>query len=65
VAGPRGPVLPYRSDFQGGTLSGACAVGGIGGHRLRQAGGSAACPAGPGRRWDNEMQQDSAGLDGT
>ncbi len=37
---------PCRSDFQGGTLSGACAAGGSGGHRLRQAGGLAACPAG-------------------
>ena len=37
---------PCRSDFQGGTLSGACTAGGSGGHRLRQAGGSAACPAG-------------------
>jgi hypothetical protein len=37
---------PCRSDFQGGTLSGACTAGGSGGHRLRQAGGLAACPAG-------------------
>ena len=34
------------------------------GHRLRQAGGSAACPAGSRRRWDGEMQLDSADLMG-
>lgn len=36
---------PCRSDFQGGTVSDACPAGEYG-HRLRQAGGSAACPAG-------------------
>ena len=38
---------------------------GSGGHRLPQAGGSAACRPGPGQQWDNEIQLDSAGLDGT
>jgi hypothetical protein len=47
---------------------------GNGGHRLRQAGGLTACPvsmamgkspAGARTAVGNEMQQDSAGLDGT
>jgi hypothetical protein len=36
---------PRRPGFQGGTVSGARPAGEYG-HRLRQAGGSAACPAG-------------------
>ena len=35
------------------------------GHRLRQAGGLAACRPRPWQQWDNETQLDSAGLDGT
>ena len=57
---------PCRPDSKDGRVSGTCpARPGEYGHRLRQAGGLAACPAGPGRQWDDEMQLDSAGRDGT
>jgi len=38
--------MGVKIGFQGGTLSGACPAGGVGGHAPRQAGGFAACPAG-------------------
>jgi hypothetical protein len=55
---------PCRSDFQGGTVSGACPAGGAGIGCGRPVAQRRARP-GPGRQQDHEMQQDSAGLDGT
>jgi hypothetical protein len=55
---------PCGSDFQGGTVSGACPAGSTGIGCGRPVAQWHAWP-GPGRRWDGEMQLDSAGRDGT
>ncbi len=53
------------SDFQGGTVSGACPARGRTGIGCGRLVAQRRARPDPGQQWGNEMQQDSAGLDGT